>query len=107
MALGAVDLAIEQAEAGLASLAQVDLTRLTDQEVLDLNQASQRLRTMADGACVRAAGALDGSGAWAPEGARSASAWMQWRCRISPGRASSFLRCARELRAMPVTEAAL
>jgi hypothetical protein len=94
------------ATGALAGLAELDLTRLTCAEVLELVEATQRLRTVADGVCVRAAGALDASGAWAPEGAKSASAWMQWRCRISQGRASSFLRCARELRHMPATEAA-
>jgi hypothetical protein len=107
MALGSVDLAIEQADAALATLAQVEVTDLTDQQVLDLNQAAQRLRTRADAVCVRAAGALDTSGAWVPEGARSASAWLQWRCQIQRGRAATFLRCARELRMMPATEAAL
>ena len=48
MALGSVDLAIEQAEAGLAALARVDVAELTDREVLELNQAAQRLRTRAD-----------------------------------------------------------
>jgi len=74
MSLGSMDLAIDQAEAGLSALARVDVTELTDQEVLDLNQAAQRLRTRADAVCVQAAGALDTSGAWAPEGAKSAAA---------------------------------
>ncbi len=107
MSLGSVDLAIKEAEAGLAALARVDATSLTDVEVLELNQAAQRLRTLADGVCVQAAGALDTSGAWAPEGAKSPAAWLQWRCRIQRGRAVTFLRCARELRSMPATEAAL
>jgi hypothetical protein len=107
MVTGSADLAIEQVEAGLAALARIDVTRLTDQEVLDLNVAVQRLRTRADAACVRAAGALDASGAWAPEGPKSPSAWLQWRCRIQRGRATTVLRCARALRAMPATEAAL
>ncbi len=105
--MGSVDLAIEQAETGLAALAQVDLAGLTDVEVLELNEAAQRLRTLADGVCVRAASALDTSGAWAPEGAKSPAAWLQWRCRIQRGRAVTFLRCARELRTMPATEVAL
>ena len=75
--------------------------------MLELNEAAQRLRTLADGVCVRAASALDTSGAWAPEGAKSPAAWLQWRCRIQRGRAVTFLRCARELRTMPATEVAL
>jgi len=107
MSLGSVEWAIEQAEAGFEALAGLDPTELTGVEVLELNQAAQRLRTLADAVCVRAAGALDTSGAWAPEGAKSPVAWLQWRCRLSRGRAATFLRCARELRDMPATEAAL
>lgn len=102
-----VETLVAMATEAFDGLAAVAVAELTEVEVLELVEATQRLRSMADAACVRAAGALDVSGAWAPEGAKSASAWMQWRCRISQGRASSFLRCARELRAMPVTAAAL
>ena len=92
---------------GTCRLAHVDVTGLTDDEVLELNEAAQRLRTLADGVCVRAASALDTSGAWAPEGAKSPAAWLQWRCRIQRGRAVTFRRCARELRTMSATEVAL
>lgn len=102
-----VDELVATATEAFDGLASVDVSTLTGVEVLEVVEATQRLRSMADAACVRSAAALDVSGAWAPEGARSASAWMQWRCRISQGRASSFLRCARELRDMPATEAAL
>ena len=94
------------ASEAMTGLAAVDATTLSGVEVLELVVASQRLRSMADAVCVRAAGALEASGAWAPEGARSASAWMQWRCRIPAGRAVTALRCARALRGMPATEAA-
>jgi len=98
---------IEGIVGGFESLAAVDVTSLTDGEVLELVQATQRVRSMTDAACVRSAGALDVSRAWAADGARSPAAWMQWRCRIQKGGATTFLRCARELRDMPATEAAL
>ncbi len=104
---GVAEREITRISRGFAALAALDLTTLTGPEVLELVEATQRLRSLADGACVRAAGALDVSGAWAPEGAKSPSAWMQWRCRIQAGRAVAHLRCARELREMPATEAAL
>jgi hypothetical protein len=60
---------IEEITDRFAALAEVDLTSLTGLEVLEHVQAPQRLRSLADAACVRAAGALDVSKAWAPEGA--------------------------------------
>lgn len=98
---------VEDITAGFDALAMVAVTELTDHEVRELVQATQRVRSMADAACVRSAGALDASGAWAPDGARSPAAWMEWRCRIQKSRASAALRCARELRHMPLTEAAM
>jgi hypothetical protein len=102
-----VDRLISEITDRFAALAEVDLTTLTGLEVLEHVQATQRLRSLADAACVRAAGALDASKAWAPEGAKSPAAWMQWRCGIQRARAVVFLRCARELRDMPATETAL
>jgi hypothetical protein len=102
-----VDRLIEDIASGFAALAEVDLPRLTGVEVLELVQSTQRLRSLADAAGVRSAGALDVSKAWAPEGAKSPAAWMQWRCGIQRARAMTFLRCARELRDMPATETAL
>ncbi|MEO6318763.1 MAG: hypothetical protein ABIP36_08265 [Acidimicrobiales bacterium] len=71
---GAVDGAIEQICAGFAVLAAVDLIALTGTEVLELVQSTQRVRSMADAACVQAAGAMDVSHAWTGDGARSPSA---------------------------------
>lgn len=85
----------------------MDLTALTGDEVLELNRAVQRVRSMADGACVLAAGALDTSRAWEPDGARSPADWMAWQCRVLRSRASAALTLARRLRGMPRVEAAL
>ncbi len=102
-----IDQLVGDAAAAFAALAEVDAASLTDLEILELVRGTQRLRSMADAACVRAAGTLDASGAWRPEGARSAAAWMQWRCGILKSRGSAALRCARELRHMPLTERAM
>ncbi len=85
----------------------MDVTTLTEPEILELVEATQTVRSMADAACVQAAGALDVTKAWAPEGAKSPTAWMAWRCRIPMARAATALRCARELRRMPIVETAL
>src|SRR5688500_5911171 len=101
-----VDRLIEEIAERFAALAEVDLTALTGLEVLEHVQATQRLRSLADAACVRAAGALDVSKAWVPTGARSPVAWMQWRCGVQRARAMAHLRCAGEMRDLPAAEAA-
>ena len=47
-------------------------------------------------------GAFDTSGNWAPDGARSAAAWLATRCRMPKGQARRELRRARALRRLPV-----
>ena len=68
---------------------------------------SSQVAKLAGAAHLRAIGRLDVSKAWADDGSRSASAWLAWHCHVPKGRASSLLKCARLLRNMPRTDAAM
>lgn len=84
-----------------------DLTGLTDGEVTDAAVAVSRVRNLAEAADVAVLGRLDVSKAWQDPGARNAAGWVAWECRIPKARAEAAVRCARRLREMPRTEAAL
>jgi hypothetical protein len=102
-----VEVVQKEIEARFGELAELSLVELTEGEVTDAVRRSQRLRSMADGHCLRAAGALESSQAWVADGARSATAWIAWQCGTSRGRASAAMVGARSLRDMPRVEAAL
>jgi hypothetical protein len=102
-----VEVLLKEIEDRCAAVAEQDLTELTEDEVLDAVERAQRIRSMADALCLRTAGALDVSKAWTGDGARSATAWIAWRCRVPRSRASAAVAGARSLRSMPSTEAAL
>ena len=102
-----VDVVQKEIEAAFAELAELCPTSLTEGEVADYAERAQRIRSLADAHCVRAAGRLEQAGVWALDGAKSPTAWLAWRCRISRGRASSAVVAARSLRAMPRVEEAM
>lgn len=97
---------VKEARSLLAELNQADLTTLTEGEVTELVTLSAEVMTLAEAGLVRAAGRLDVIRAWEPDGARGAAAWLGWQAGLSRGRAGSVLTCARQLRDMPLTEAA-
>lgn len=97
---------MKEADERLRLLAEMDLASLTEGEIAELAVDSHRLVSMATAVHTRTVAALDRSRAWEAEGARSAAAWVAWRCRIPAGRARAILRCGRELRSMPEVEAA-
>ena len=101
-----VEVIQKEIEARFAELAELSPADLAEGEVLDYVQRSERIRTMADAQCARAAGALESSQAWVADGARSPSAWTAWRCRIPKRRAAASGATARRLRNMPLAEAA-
>ncbi|MGQ0831695.1 MAG: DUF222 domain-containing protein [Microthrixaceae bacterium] len=84
-----------------------DLTELTDEEILEATTLSTEVAKLAEAAHVRAVGRLDVSRAWADDGSRSGAAWVAWHCHVAKGRAGAVLKCARQLRAMPRTDAAM
>jgi hypothetical protein len=64
-------------------------------------EALQRQLTRLHG-FVTATAAFDVSGAWAPDGARNAAAWLATRCRLPKAQARSQVRRGRALRHLPV-----
>jgi hypothetical protein len=90
----------------LSEVAASDLTRLTAGEVADLVVASQRLAAAADAVHVAAVARLQVTRSFEDDGARSAAAWVGWKCRVPSGRAHAVARCGRQLRAMPIAEEA-
>ena len=97
---------LDLAHAGLAAVAERDLTELTEVEVLEAAQASTEVAVLATAVQTAAAGRLDTSKAWQASGAKSAGAWLAWQCRVPSKRANGVVRCARRLRDLPGTEAA-
>ena len=78
---------LKEIEDAFAALAEIDTTTLTEGEVADAVVRSQRIRSMADAACQRTAGALDVSKAWQVDGARSPVQWITHRCKVPSSRA--------------------
>jgi len=76
-------------------LAQGDLSLYGDAGSIE---RLERLRSQIEYVGTEAVAAFDASGAWAPEGARTASGWMAARCRIPKAEASRRLRRGRMLR---------
>ena len=102
-----VEVVQKEIEGLFAELAELDATALTDGEVADYAMRAQRIRSLADAHCARSAGRVDATKVWAADGARSATAWLAWRCNVARGRASAAVVAGRELRAMPGVEAAI
>ncbi len=70
--------------------------------VVVLHRQLERL----EAATTRATAAFDAGGTWEADGARSAAAWVATRCRLPVPAARRRVRLGRELRHMPLTEAA-
>jgi hypothetical protein len=84
-----------------------DLTALVDAEVAEVALLAGRVAKLAEATHVQVAGRLDTSRVWSDDGARSASAWVAWKSGLPSGRAKAVVRCARQLRSMPLSEAAM
>ena len=77
---GSVDvLSFEALTGELDRLAGVDPVLFADPDSV---VAAQRMLAQAEALVTRITGAFDASGNWAPDGARTASAWLSVRCRI-------------------------
>ena len=87
----------------LDRLGRVDPAVLADPEsVVSLQRQLARLEALT----TRATAAFDRAGHWAPDGARTASAWLSVRCRIPKAEARRRVRRGRALCALPETERA-
>ena len=100
----AVQKEIAERFAELAELTTAD--RLTHGEVGQAAATAQALRSMAEAHGAQTAARLDASKAWAADGARSAKDWLAWQTHLERSRLHGSLRCGRQLREMPLTEAA-
>jgi hypothetical protein len=97
---------VKEAIDALTRVAALDLTACTGAEVEELALLTHDAVAVATAAHTRAMAALDVSRQWEVDGARSAAAWLAWRRHLPMGRARAVLRCGRELRDLPLTEAA-
>ncbi|MHB1486303.1 MAG: HNH endonuclease signature motif containing protein [Acidimicrobiales bacterium] len=64
-------------------------------------EALQRQLARLDSFVTSATAAFDAAGAWAPDGARNASAWLATRCHLPKGQARRQVRRARQVRRLP------
>ncbi len=60
------------------------------------------LRARLDAIVTEAGASFDASGDWAPDGAKSAAAWLARRCKIPVGQARALIRRGRVLSELPV-----
>ena len=92
--------ALEQA---IDALAGTDPSAFADPaSVGDLYRQLARLQAVVTAATA----AFDASGAWAPDGAKTAAAWIATRCRVSRSSARRTVRLGRALRDLPALSAA-
>ena len=85
------------------ALSAADASTLADGESL---MALQREHERLTAVLTRATAAFDAVGSWAADGARSSSAWLTARCGLPLATARRQVRLGRDLRHMPVVEAA-
>src|SRR5262245_59000273 len=90
-------------EAALDALKHLDPNALCDDDSV---VASHRHLAELDAITVGAVGAFDAGRHWEPDGARPASTCLAVRCRLPMAACRRRVRAARQLRAMPATEAA-
>ncbi|HEY1466936.1 MAG TPA: DUF222 domain-containing protein [Acidimicrobiales bacterium] len=64
-------------------------------------EALMRQRARLDAVVTEAAASFDASGDWAPDGAKTAAAWLGRRCRIPTGQARTLIRRGRVLSHLP------
>ncbi len=94
---------VDEFASAVDKLIDADPTVFADGEALvGLSRQLERVAA----ATTRATAAFDASGAWKPDGAHSAAAWLATRCRMPMPTARRRVRLGRALRHLPVTETA-
>jgi len=87
----------------LNELTEIDPAVLADGEtVVGLHRQLERMLAVT----TRATATFDASGAWQPDGARTAAAWLATKCRLPMTTAQRRVRLGRTLRHLPLTEKA-
>ena len=97
---------LDRAATVLSELAAFDLDAVTDSELSEATPRFQRLRGGLDVAEARVLARWDAQGGWRASGAKSASAWLQWKLHLSPEVAGQRMRHARAVRTLPAVEQA-
>jgi hypothetical protein len=97
---------LARAREALSALAQLDLDRLSGDELTEVLMATQRLRGALDVAEARALARWDAQRAWQPSGAKTAAAWLTWQQHLPAQVARQRVRHARAVRDLPAVEAA-
>lgn len=97
---------VQVAADAVAALASVDPTTLTEGELMDAAIEVHAVDAALDAVRTRVVGQMDVRHSWAGDGARSAAAWVSWRCRLPRSVAAGTLRCARVLREMSLVDVA-
>jgi hypothetical protein len=103
---GGWDEDLERAQAALTALGEVDLDRLTGDELTGLVLATQRLRGALEAAEARVLARWDARREWEPSGAKTAAAWLAWQQHLPVQVARQRVRHARAVRDLPAVAAA-
>jgi hypothetical protein len=92
--------------AAIAEAQQVDLEGQPAEVLNEMVESLQGLTAQLEAAEARVVARWDAEGCWQIHGARSAAAWLTWRCRIPGGVAAQRVRHARAVRDLPAIAAA-
>ena len=76
---------LKEAADALAELAEIDPHEFTDPELEDAVIELARQRNVVDAALTKSVAVFDARQGFEPEGAKSMSAWLAWKCRIRKG----------------------
>jgi len=94
---------VDEFVAAVDKLVEVDPAVLADSEaVVGLHRQLERMLAVT----TRATATFDASGAWQPDGARTAAAWLATKCRLPMTTAQRRVRLGRTLRHLPLTDRA-
>jgi hypothetical protein len=94
------------ASAAVSALQDLDLDRLSLEELSEAVVAFQQLRARVESAEARLVARWDATKAWQLDGAKTPAAWIAWRTRLPVEEARRRVRHARALRALPALAAA-
>lgn len=97
---------LERLAAAIEEVSNLDTATLGDTELGDLLAELRRLENQLDHIATRLTGEWDFRKAWRADHARSGAGWLAWKTHMPRNLARRRVRLARELRHMPVVDAA-